>query len=722
MGVDIYFSTFTESFNNKIRDNMFIIRGKKEDTKNVIIVDIDEKSLSQLGQWPWSRDKVAKILKNLTLANVKIIGLDIVFAELDQSSPAKVLQDMNLTYKNIPNFDTQLNFMVKNTPTILGYQFELIDQKFMKRDEIDIPAIIVEKNKKIGANFLIKAKGTILNHPNLQDSGYSSGFFNNIPDNSGVIRSVPLVIKYGDQLYPSLALEIVRVYHGVESIYINYSNLGVENIQIDSLKIPTDRHGRFMVNYNGPNHTFKYYSASDIFNNNFNQEEFVDKIVIIGTTASGLNDMRAIPFEPIYPGVEVHANIIDNMISKNFLYIPTWANGANLTLLLSVIILTVILVRFSPLWFNPFIFLLMISSTLYYIYYLLFDYGIVLNSFLPIVAIILSVLIATFIEYLFEIKKEQIIKEKFASKVSKEIMENLIINENNNFSATEKEVTIFFSNLKNFSYISEHIPSAHILIEFLNKYMDPMTEIIIQEKGTVDKFMGDSIMAYWNAPSNLPNHADAALRTALLQLYKVKELNKHLVNNKQFKEVVDICDDIDIDTISINIGLNTGEVIVGEMGSKIRSDYTIIGDAVNIGFKLESLCKYYDSKCNISNFTKWQLKENYIFRFLDIVIVKGQSKPIQIWEVIDFDKNDESNTLYDISREKLDQELDTYHRALDMYQNSYFKEALEIFTEIDNWEYKENSKIYKIYISRCEYYIKNPPKDFDAVFRHTTKE
>ena len=206
----IFFKDFIISFDNQIRDYMFISRGEIKTNDNVVIIDIDEKSLNSLGQWPWPRDKVAEIIKNLSLANVGVIGLDIVFAELDHNSPAKIFKEYNVTNIKAPDFDKELNFMVKNTPTILGYQFELTDQKFIKNETLDIPAIIVERNKDVATEFLIKAKGTILNHHELQASAYSSGFFNNIPDSSGVIRSVPLVIKYNDQIYPSLALEIIR--------------------------------------------------------------------------------------------------------------------------------------------------------------------------------------------------------------------------------------------------------------------------------------------------------------------------------------------------------------------------------------------------------------------------------------------------------------------------------------------------------------------------------
>ncbi len=266
----IFLPTLSDTMDGTIRDYMFEIRGEEPDNKNVTIIDIDEKSLNSLGQWPWSRHHLAKILENLTLAGVGAIGMDIVFAEQDRSSPHKVFSDFNQSTNGIPNYDEDFARMVASTPTILGYQFNFDASEHIDQDAPQIPAIIIEKNKQEATEYILKAKGTILNIPIIQDNSYSSGFFNNIPDTSGVVRSVPLIISYDDQMYPSLALELIRASLGIKKIIINYGPLGVENISLGDFMIPTDRHGRLMINYRGGNKTFKYISAIDIFNNNFN--------------------------------------------------------------------------------------------------------------------------------------------------------------------------------------------------------------------------------------------------------------------------------------------------------------------------------------------------------------------------------------------------------------------------------------------------------------------
>jgi len=721
--VDMFYPNIGSAFDGKMQDFMFKVRGKVEDSKNVVIVDIDEKSIKQLGQWPWSRDKIAKILNNLTKAGVGIIGFDVVFAEEDRSSPARILRELNITSVNALDYDQIFAQTVANTPTILGYQFELEDKKFVIKDDLDIPAIFIERNKPDNMDTVINAKGTILNNKLLQESAYSSGFFNNVPDDGGVVRSVPLIIRYNDSLYPSLILEMVRASMGISKVFVNYSELGVENIQIGEFKIPTDRYGRLIINYRGPSKTFKYISAVDIYNNNFNKSDIEGKIVIIGTSAAGLLDLRATPFESVYPGVEVHANGIDNIITQDFIYTPSWIDGINFVVILSISIFVVLLSTYTPFWFNPIILFGTGFGIFIFAYKLLFEYGIEIDLFLPMMSVLFGAIVSTFMDYMFEVKNEKLIKKKFASKVSKEVMESLLKDPTSNaFAAMEKEITVTFSDVRGFTNISEAMPSAKVLIEFLNEYMDPMTETIIKYKGTVDKFIGDAIMAYWNAPSDVKDHASMAVDATLEQLHQLDDLNEKIRKDKRFQAVVEMSDRKNIPIIDIGIGINTGVAIVGEMGSSKRSDYTAIGDSVNLGSRLESLCKFYNSKCNISNFTKAQIDESrYIFRFLDLVTVKGKSEPVEIWQIHDYDRDESYHKLYKVSKKRLLEELELYHSAVALYKEAKFSEALKIFKDMDSWEDKTNKNIYKIYIERCEHYIKEPPKDFNGVFVHTTK-
>ena len=310
---------------------------------------------------------------------------------------------------------------------------------------------------------------------------------------------------------------------------------------------------------------------------------------------------------------------------------------------------------------------------------------------------------------------------EFASKVSADVMEDILKHPDAGaWDGAEKEITVFFSDVRGFTNISEAMGNAKMLIRFMNDIMDPMTGIIIDEYGTVDKYIGDAIMAYWNAPHDVENHADRAVIASLKQLYELKILNENLRKNPKYEKVVKMADKNHIPIVDIGIGLNSGVAIVGEMGSTKRSDYTVIGDPINLGARLESLCKYYNSRLNISNFTKSMLKGDYIYRYIDLVTVKGKKEPIEIWQIHDFAKV-EGETLFNIDRDELLKELDYYHKAIDLYKSEKFEDALKIFKEINGWENKSNLKIYDIYIERCEHYIQSPPKDFNGVFVHTTK-
>ncbi|MCG3650922.1 adenylate/guanylate cyclase domain-containing protein [Aliarcobacter butzleri] len=694
----IFFPSLPDSLDNRLRDYLFTIRGELPHNQNVVIVDIDETSIKSLGQWPWSRDKLAKILENLTLANVGIVGLDIVFAEEDRTSPHKILQDLKIYKKDVPNYDLEFANVVENSPVILGYQFDLVKKDNTNAKVPQIPAIFIEKDKPQDKSYLIEAYNTILNIPQIQDKAYSSGFFNNIPDDTGIIRSVPLVISYDDTIYPSLALEVIRVINGTQKVVVQYDENGISNIVLDDILIPTDRYGRMLINFRGAERSFKYISAIDIYNNNFDKSEIDGKIVLIGTSAAGLFDLRATPFDSIFPGVEVHANIIDNILMQDFIYKASWLDGANILIIFVLSIIVVMLTTYTTFWANPIIFISFSISYLFLVYNLLFDYGTVLNILFPIATVLIASIMTTLFDYFYNIKKEEAIKAKFASKVSKNVMDDILKNiDKNEFSAKSKEVTIFFSDIRGFTNISEKL-DAKELISFLNRYMQPMSEIIIKYQGTIDKFIGDAIMAYWNAPIDIKNHCDLALKASLEQLEVLEKLNVELQKENLPK-------------IDIGIGLNTGTVIVGEMGSSLRSDYTVIGDTINLGSRVESLCKYYDSKLNISNFTKDKLQEKYIFRFLDLVKVKGKNEPVEIWQVLGKGE----------AKETLKEELDLYHKAIEFYKNSDFINALEIFESLENNENKTNKNIYKIYITRCKEFIKTPPKNFDGVYEHTTK-
>lgn len=726
-----YIPKSLESFDKQLRDYMFVLRGAEDVSGNVVIVDLDDKSLNKIGQWPWSRDIISELLVNLTNAEVGIITFDMVFAEEDGKNPAKFIEKFGIkTDKELPDSDTIFAQTVSQTPTILGYQFYMSKDGFQDTKSPDIEAMFIERGRnEINKDAIPKAFGTILNIPIVQDNSYSSGFFNNLADDSGIIRSVPLLIRYDDQLYSSLALETIRAISGSKKVTVQYNNEGVETVSVGDFVIPTNRSGKIIVNFKGEGKTFDYISASDIIENKFNPEDIAGKIAIIGTSAAGLMDLRSTAFDSVYPGVEVHANVIEDILTDNYIAKTPELNTVDILHILILVFLTIMIIAYVPLTIAIPIVIGLLAADLYMIYFILFKgtvlfliKGVILSILFPILAVLTSLISAITLNYFLETKQTKAIKGKFASKVSKEVMESLLANpDSDSFSAMSKEITVFFSDVRNFTNISEAMPNAKVLIEFLNEYMDPMTDIIIKEHGTVDKFIGDAIMAYWNAPGDVPDHAQRALTATMEQLHMLDALNAKIKADERFKAVCEMSAKNGVEPIEIGIGLNTGVAVAGEMGSTQRSDYTVIGDPVNLGARLESLCKYYNSLCNISSFTKEQLTGKFIFRFLDLVTVKGKSEPIEIWQVIDYDRDESHHKLYKVSRARLDEELELYNKAINLYKDAKFDEALVIFKDVDKWEDKTNKNVYKMYIERCEHYIEEPPKDFNGVFAHTTK-
>jgi adenylate cyclase len=720
-GVVGYFqlSAFWLPFEYKIKDLMFLVRGPIQGNENIVIIDIDEKSLKTLGQWPWSRDKVAHLLQNLTDYGVAIIGLDIVFAEPDNSSPKKVFEKMGLASQNIVDYDALLADTIANTPTITGYVFALQPDGVMPEGAPLSNAIVIEQNKPEHSN-LIRPYRAILNIPSIHTHAYSSGYFNTIPDRDGIVRSIPLIMNYDNIIYPSLSLEMMRIVLDEKKITLEYDEQGISHIRLGTHTIPTDYYGRLHINYRGAQKSYRYISAADIYAKTANPLHVEGKIALIGTSAAGLLDLRSTPYDSAYPGVEVHANALDNMLSQTFIAKPIWAVGIDIVSIVLIAFLTfgILLI---PSALGTLSALVCINAAVLMSHYgFMHFHGIVFNTILPLGIINLLFLIGQVLNYFLEIRQKEMVKGKFARKVSPAVMNDLLKNTSDVLEGREKEITVFFSDVRNFTRISEAMGNPKHLIHLMNAYMDPMSEIIIQSGGTVDKFIGDAIMAYWNAPLDVDDHADKAVVASLNQLHMLKQLNEMLRLNPEFANAVSMADAQGIPIIDIGIGLNTGMAIAGEMGSSHRSDYTVIGDAINLGSRLESLCKYYHSHLTLSHFTKEKLKGAYIFRFLDLVTVKGKNEPVEIWQIHDFDK--EGNTyLFDTTREAIKHELSSYHRAIDLYKKSSFQEALTLFQALDALENKTNNAIYSIYIQRCLHYIEIPPQDFNGVYVHTTK-
>lgn len=709
-----------QDLDNRLRDFLFQYRGDINTTGKVAIADIDEKSLSALGQWPWNRKVIAHIIDNLDKAGASVIGLDMVFSEEDQRSDAYIIRKRNWKVEGITDpedFDAILGDSMGRAHAVLGYVWNVV-QKTPAMDEtcdddtnpkgcLPLPTTTITFNSK-GHDSITVAKGVLPNLKSIQlgpdtveGEEPSAGFFNNFADNDAIIRRVPLLMKKGKDYYPSLALEMFCRYKKINNLTMLYDDDMLFNgIAAGDLAIPTDATGRFLVNFRGPQHSYDYIPMVDIFNNTFDHTRVKDKLILIGTSAIGLLDIRATPLDTAYPGVEVHANIIDNLLKKDFLVISPNTAGQELLLLIGIIFLVALLMNILPaIWAILSVGILAIALFAY-LYYSLFTNGLVLSILFPYMGMFIMTITSLLLSYILEGRTKELIKAKFAQKVSPDVVEELMKDPDSvNFAAMDKEVTVFFSDVRSFTTISEQMGSAEKLISLMNDYMTPMVDIILEEKGTIDKFIGDAIMAYWNAPKDLNNHQDHGVTSALRQILYRDELNRHIKPTYGVE-------------LDYGIGINTGVAVVGEMGSQGRSDYTLIGDPINLGARLEALCKPYGVRLIISEFTKAGLKKEYIIRDLDYVRVKGKELPVAIYEVLDFGEATGDLKTY----------LEDYAVAHALYMDAKFDQALVKFKALElEGFYPKEHKIHEIYIGRCEHYIEQPPVDFDGVWTHTTK-
>lgn len=402
---------YYEHTDSILRDYIFQLRGVEKTSGNIVILDIDEKSLKEYGQWPWSRNIIAELLTNATEAGAGIIGLDMVFAEEDTRSPHTIASALHVDASTLPNYDVVLGEAFASLPIIGGFFFtnELIDS-----DETPtLGAIYIEKGGT-SEDFSINFNSIVMNIPLLQDSLYSSGFFNTIPDKDGSIRSVPILMRQKDGfLYPSLVLEMYRTYLDIGKVVVDRFDSGIDGISLGDIYIPTDRFGRLLVNYRGGTKTFEYVSAKDVLTKSGDIGKLKDKFVLLGTSAIGLVDIRPTPFDSAMPGVEVHANALDNLLMNDFITSTYFEESIQLLFILTLIALSVIL--FSIV--SEYLVLPLLFGVLYALYYLfstmMFEYHIVVNIIIPLISVIITFITTVAIDFILTASQKKVVMQAF---------------------------------------------------------------------------------------------------------------------------------------------------------------------------------------------------------------------------------------------------------------------------------------------------------------------
>ena len=598
---------FFEVLEEKTLDLRFAMRGKVAPGPETVIAVIDEKSINKLGRFPWPRSVWGRVVDRLTEEGARVIVFDVFFSERE----------------SVESDDLFQRAIMRSGRVILPVVFDFSETGYKesgftgrKLDFMTPSAYSVLKNTDEPFSPL-KAKMVLPTLLRFSAFAKALAHINMIPDMDGTIRWEVLAIEYQGDYYAPIGLQAARLFRGLKSEDLALDYRG--SVRLGDTTIPIDGFGRMLINYRGPNNTFPMYPVSDILDRTTRAGAFKDKIVLIGATAQGIYDLRVTPFSTNMAGIEKHASVVDTILRGDFIY-RTEATVIPLILLFAGL-LGIYLPRLGA-KAGAGLFLALFVGYGWIVYYLFVSKGIWFNFVYPSSALVFGYTSQTAYRFFTEERRARDIRKMFSSYVSKRIVDELIRDPSKaRLGGERKEITVLFSDIRGFTSFSEkHQPEE--VVSMLNEYLGAMTDIVFKYDGTLDKFIGDAIMALWGAPIGQPDHAERAVRCALAMGERLGELQKKWA--AEGKPVLDT-----------GIGINTGEMVVGNMGAEGKKmDYTVIGDHVNLGARVESLTRQYNNHIIITEFTYEKVKDIVEVNKLGSVTVKGKERPLVIYDLV----------------------------------------------------------------------------------------
>jgi adenylate cyclase len=684
---ELFYSFEARTYDNRVITKIQDVPAQSID--EIVIIDIDGRSESELGRFQqWPRTYYPRIINFLNQGGAAAIGLDIIFVR-DSRDPEADAAFVEATRAagNVFNAlyfeeEDSLNWRYRMYTEPEGFRWERFAYLFPEEITRHF-----RQEERIGNEFI-----------ELLNASHALGHVNFEGDVDGVVRKIHLFSNFNDHSYPALAFKMFLDLVGVDSMEFNLGEditLYSEGEKIQ--QIPIDGQGNMLINYVGGFKTFRYISFYDVLEQRLPAEYFQNKIVLVGTSLPGLFDLRSAPFNPNFPGVEIHANILYTLLSGRFV-IHMDAGTTLLMLALIGAVIGLIIVFLPPLWS---IIVIVVAGAAH----MLIAYSVFLDSNLwipivtPVITLIITFATVYLYKYITEERGKKFIKDTFSYFVTQSVVEELLANPDKiKLGGEKKECTVFFSDVAGFTTIAEQL-TPEALVRLLNDYLTEMTNIVFKYDGMLDKYEGDAIMAVFGAPISHPDHAYKACAAALEmqeQLVKLRELW-----GKQGRP-----------QLHARCGINSGQMVVGNMGSEDRFDYTVMGDAVNLGARLEPANKQYRTKIMIGEQTRKLAGDLIIVRGLDLLRVKGKTEPVKVYELL--------GTKEKGIPDKKQQVLDIFNKGFENYLAQNWETARDYFQQALKIDPMDGPSI--TYVRRCEQFKENPPgKDWDGVFTLLTK-
>ncbi len=703
---DLYFIHRFEAAIYDLKIQLFRAQGLDE---RIAIVDIDERSLREVGRWPWSRDKTAQLTRTLfEQYGVAAVGFDVVFAEPDQSSGLPVLDRLARTdlaseagflallerLRPKLDYDALLAAALGAGPTVLGYYFGLPGET-ERVGALPRPVMDCGELHRLGVQpaRLTSYHGNL---HRLQEAAQGAGFFNAHPDFDGVMRRIPVLIEHEGSCYGSLALLTAQAAMGSELAKARPpAGLRPPGLDLEGLVVPLDAAGQALVPYRTPG-AYRYIPAVDVLEGAAPAADLEGRVVLIGSTAPGIMDLRVTPTEKAFPGVEIHASLISGILDGTIPWEPVGMRHYEAGLVVGLgLLLAAVLPLLTPLWaaaLTLLLVVLLVAGDLYA--------WSALHMQVPVAASLLTVvgLFVLNMSYGFfvEARSKVQITRLFGQYVPPELVDEMAKDPARYSLRGESRVmTVLFSDIRDFTSISEGLEAAQ-LAEMLNVYLSHMTRLIQARKGTIDKYIGDAIMAFWGAPMSNEQHARDGVLTALAMQSTLAELNP-LLEARGWPPV------------RIGVGVNTGRMSVGNMGSEFRMSYTVMADAVNLASRLEGLTKQYGVGVLAGEATR-DACPDLSFMFVDRVRVKGKAKPVSIFEPL--------GVTAELAADRL-AAAQAFEAAVHDYHERRWDEAEGRLLDLRK---QQARKLYDVYLERIAHFRDHPPPDeWDGVFTFTTK-